>query len=62
MLIVFDWVMALGSQNEIRWDKFCALVEQLVERVLSICCWLTEQDSARSVLDIVTTPGNSFTV
>jgi len=62
MLVVLDRVVALGSQNEIRWNEFCALVEQLVERVLSICRWLTEYDSTCSVLDIVTTPGNSFTV
>ena len=39
--VVLNWVMTIGSQDEVCWNEFCALMDQLEERMLCICAWFT---------------------
>ena len=47
--VVIDRVVGLGGEDEISWDEFGALVQQLVEGVLRVGGWLAEEDGARGV-------------
>jgi hypothetical protein len=62
MLIVLDWVMAVGGKNEVSWDELCSLVEQLEEGVLSVGSWLSEQDWASCVVDVFAVTGDGLAV
>jgi len=62
VLVVLNRVMALCSQDEVGRDELGALVEQLVERVLSIGSRLTEQDGTGRVFDVVATAGDCLSV
>ena len=41
--VKLDWCLGLGEANELSWDH-SALVHQLVEAVLSVGAWLSEDD------------------
>ena len=62
MLVVLNWVVALGSKDEVGWDQLGTLVEKLEERVLGVGRWLTEEDCASGVLDVVTASGDGLAV
>lgn len=62
MLVIFDWVMRFDSKDEVCWDELGALVEKLVERMLSICCWLSEEYWTGSVLCWGAITGNCLSV
>ena len=62
MLIVLNRVMAFSSQNKIGRDKLGALVEKLVEGMLGVRGWFTEQDWSSSVLHILSTTSNGLSV
>jgi hypothetical protein len=62
VLVVLNWVVALGCKDEISWDKLGALVKQLEERVLCVGSWFSEQNWAGSVVDVFTVTGDSLAV
>jgi len=62
VLVVLDWVVALGSKDEVSGDEFRALVQQLVERMLGVRCGLAEQDRPSGVLDVVPRPCDGLSV
>jgi hypothetical protein len=62
VLVVFNRIVALGGQDEVRGDELGALVEQLVEGVLSVGSWLTEQDGSGGVLNVVSTTSDGLSV
>lgn len=55
-------IVTLRSHDEVCRDKLGALVQQLEEGMLSISCWLSEDDGASGVLDIFPGAGNCFSV
>jgi hypothetical protein len=59
---VFHWVVTLCRHDEISWNKFGTLVEKLEERVLSVGSWLSEENGASGVLDVVASAGDSLAV
>ena len=62
VLVALDRVVALGGEDEVGWDELGALVEKLVEGVLSVGGWLTEQNGTGCVLDIVAAAGDGLSV
>lgn len=62
VLVLFDGVVALSSQDEISGNELGALVEELVERVLGVGGWLTKQDGTSGVLDVVAAAGDGLAV
>lgn len=62
MLVVVDGVVALRGKDEISRDQLRALMQQLVERVLSVCRRLTKQNSARADIDKVSAPSYCLAV
>jgi hypothetical protein len=62
VLVVIDWVVALGSNDEVGWDQLGALVQQLIEGVLGISSGLAEEDWAGGVFNHVTIAGDSLAV
>lgn len=62
MLVVLNGVVAFRCKDKIGRDQLCSLVQKLVERVLRIRCWLSEQDCPGSVFDVISTPGDSLAV
>jgi len=51
VLVILDWVVGFGGNNEVGWDELRPLMEQLVEGVLCIGGWLAEEDWTGSVVD-----------
>lgn len=62
VLVVVNWVVALGSQDEVGGNELCALVEKLVEGVLCVGGRLTKQNGASRVLDVVAAASNGLSV
>lgn len=62
VLVVIDWVMALGGNDEVSRDKFGALVQELVEGVLGISGRLAEEDGAGSVFNHVIVAGHGLAI
>ena len=62
VLVVVNGVVALGSQDEVGWDKLRALVKELVERVLCVGGGFTKQNGAGGILDVVTAAGDGFSI
>jgi hypothetical protein len=62
VLIVLDRVVALSGQDEVGGDELGALVEQLVEGVLSVGRWLTEEDGSGGVLDVISTASDGLSI
>ena len=62
MLLVLDWVVAFGSEDEVSWDQLRTLVQQLVEGVLGVSGRLAEEDGSGSVLDVFSTAGDTLAV
>jgi hypothetical protein len=62
VLVVLDRVVALGGHDEVSGDELSALVEQLVERVLSVGGRLAEQDGSSGVLNIVSTACDGLSI
>lgn len=62
VLVVLHGVVALSSQDEIGRDELRALMEQLVEGVLSVCGGLAEQDWAGRVLYIIAAASDRLAV
>jgi hypothetical protein len=60
--VVFGWVVGFGSEDEISWDELGALVQELVEGVLGVGCWLAEEDWASSVVDHLALTVDGLTV
>ena len=51
MLVVVNWIVRFGSEDEIGGDELSSLVEQLVEGVLSVCGGFTKEDGSGGVFD-----------
>jgi hypothetical protein len=62
VLVVLNRIVALGSQDEVGGNELGALVEELIEGVLGVGGWLTEQDGAGCVLDVVAAAGDGLAV
>ena len=62
MLVVLNRVMGFGGKDEVGRDQLRALVQQLVERVLGIGGWLSEENGTCRILDVLTRPCDGFTV
>ena len=62
VLVVLYGVVALRSEDEVRGNELSALVKQLIEGVLSVGCWLAEQDGTGGVLDIVAAASDCLSV
>ena len=54
MLSTFDRVVGLSCHNEIGRDELGPLVKELEERVLGVGSWLTEENGAGCIFDVVT--------
>lgn len=50
MLVVVDWVVGFGCEDEIGRDEFSSLVQKLVERVLGIGCRFSEENGSGGVV------------
>ena len=55
VLVVLNGIVALSGEDEVGGDEFRALMEKLVEGVLGVGRRLSEDDWARSILDVVAT-------
>lgn len=53
VLVVRDGVVGVGGEDEVCWDDLCALVEELVEGVLSVGGWFAEKDWTGGVFEEV---------
>lgn len=62
MLVVVDWVVGFGGDDEIGWNELSTLVEQLVEGVLGIGGGFTKKNGAGGVFDHLAITGDTFTV
>ena len=62
MLVVFDWVVALCSEDEVCGYEFCSLMQELEEGVLGVCAGFAEENGAGCVFDVVATAGDGFAV
>ena len=51
IVMVSNWVLRLNRREEIAWDEFGSLVDQLVEGVLAIGACLTPDDGTSLVVD-----------
>ena len=48
-MVVANWVVGASWGNEVTWDDLGALVDQLIEGVLTVGAWLTPNDWASLV-------------
>jgi hypothetical protein len=62
VLVVLHGVVALSSENEIGRNELSALMEELIEGVLSVGGWLSEKDGARGVVDVLASTGDGFSI
>ena len=62
MLVVVDWVVGFGSEDEIGGNELRTLVEQLIEGVLGIGGGFSKEDGAGSVFDHLAVAGDTFTI
>ena len=62
VLVVLDWVLALGSEDKVGWNQLGTLVKKLEERVLSVGGWLTKENWASGVFDIVAASGDGLAI
>jgi hypothetical protein len=60
--VLFTWVVAVDSKNEIGGDKLRALVQQLEERVLGVGGWLAKENWTGCVVDIFTVTSDGFAI
>ena len=51
IVVIAHWIQGLGERYKIARNEFRPLVNQLVERVLSIRSWLTPIDGSRLIFD-----------
>ena len=62
MLVALDRVVTLGGQDEICGDQLRPLMQQLIERVLSVGGGLAKQDGPGRIVDILAGTRDGFTV
>ena len=62
MLIVGDWVVRFGGEDEVGWDELGTLVQELVEGVLCVGCGFTEEDWAGGIFHHLVIAGDGFSV
>lgn len=62
VLVVFYRIVALSSKNKVSGNELGSLVEQLVERVLCVGCWLAKEDRTSCILDVITVAGDGLAV
>jgi hypothetical protein len=62
VLVVLDWVVAVGREDEVGGNELCALVEQLEERVLCVGCWFSEKDWTCGVVDVFSITSDGLAV
>ena len=62
MFVVCNWIVGLGGKNEIGWDELGSLMEELIEGVLRVGCWFTEENWTSRILDHLVVAGHSLSV
>jgi hypothetical protein len=62
VFVVVDWVVAFCSKDEVGWDEFGALVQELVEGVLGVGGWLAEENWTCGVSHHLVVTGNRLAI
>lgn len=62
VLIVLHRIVALGRKNKICRNELSALMEELIEGMLRVSGWFSEQNGTCGVLDVLAAAGYGLSV
>ena len=54
--------LAVLEADELKWNNVCSLVKKLIERMLTICSWLTKDYRSCYIVDWLTISINTLTI